>query len=198
MKQHAPAAERNREPIFDALTPILGDGARVLEIGSGTGQHAAYFTERKPEWLWQPSDTRPESLASIAAYREESSSKGFLAPLALDVQRAKWPEGPFDVVFCANVIHIAAWQVCVAILDGAARLLSTGGKLVFYGPFRFRGELTPDSNRVFDQKLRSEDARWGIRDIVDIADTARPLGFSEPAIHAMPANNHLLVFEKLG
>jgi SAM-dependent methyltransferase len=198
MKHFAPAAERNREPIFDALSPLLGEEARVLEIGSGTGQHAAYFTERMPKWVWQPSDTRAEALESIAAYQLESSCAGFLPPIELDVQRSKWPAGHFDAVFCANVIHIAPWSVCIALLEGASRLLSEKQRLIFYGPFRFRGELAPESNRAFDQKLRSEDTRWGIRDIVDVADAARTVGFNEPSMHAMPANNHLLVFEKLG
>jgi SAM-dependent methyltransferase len=196
MKQHAAAAERNRVAIADVLAALLDQDARVLEVGSGTGQHAAYFTERMPRLLWQSSDARPEALASIAAYRDDACSHGFLPPLLLDVQAAAWPGGPFDAVFSANVIHIASWSVCVAIVEGAARVLRPGGKLVFYGPFRFHGTLSPESNVAFDARLRAEDAHWGIRDIDEITAVASAVGFGAPSVHAMPANNHVLCFPR--
>lgn len=197
MKHHAPAAERNKEPILSTIAPILGSTARILEIGSGTGQHAAYFTECMPHWIWQPTDTKPDALASIEEYRKESSSPGFLPALELDATSPEWPGGPYDAVYCANVIHISPWSVCLAILAGAARALPQGGKMLFYGPYRFSGVLSPESNQAFDARLRSGDPSWGIRDVVDIAKAARPLGFGEPRAVAMPANNHVLVFEKL-
>ena len=199
MKHHAPAAERNRDPILSAIAPILGPEARVLEIGSGTGQHAAYFTERMPRWIWQPTDIKPEALQSIEEYRKESSSSGFLPALELDVTNSEWPrpsEG-YDAIYCANVIHISPWTACLAILNGAAKALAPGGKLLFYGPYRFSGVLSPESNQAFDARLRAEDPSWGIRDVVDIAAAARPLGFDEPRAIAMPANNHVLVLDKL-
>ncbi len=196
MKSHAAAAERNREPILSALAALLGDRASVLEIGSGTGQHAAYFTERMPGWRWQPSDTRAEALASIEAYREESRSAGFLPPVSLDVQAERWPDGAYDAVFSANMIHIAPWAAAVALVTGAARVLGRDGKLVLYGPFRFHGELSPESNQAFDRRLRSENGAWGIRDVIELGAVARPLGFGEAVVQALPANNHVLVFEK--
>jgi SAM-dependent methyltransferase len=193
----AAAAERNRAPILEALATLLGERARVLEVGSGTGQHAAYFTERMPEWVWQPTDVTSDARGSIAAHRSEGSSEGFLPPLALDVEVASaWPRGHYDAVFSANVIHIAPWPVCVALVEGAARLLPVRGKLVFYGPFAFHGALSPESNRAFDRRLRSEDPRFGIRDVDAVAEVARRIGFGDPSVREMPANNHLLVFEK--
>jgi SAM-dependent methyltransferase len=194
VKQHAAAAERNRGAVADVLSTLLDGDARVLEIGSGTGQHAAYFTERMPRLYWQPSDARPEALASIAAYRDDATSHGFLPPLLLDVQAAVWPRGPFDAVFSANVIHIAPWPVCVALVHGAARVLRPLGKLLFYGPFRFHGVLSPESNVAFDARLHTEDPRWGIRDVAELTAVARAVGFGEPSVHAMPANNHVLCF----
>jgi SAM-dependent methyltransferase len=197
MKHHAPAAERNRDPILSVIAPILGPEARVLEIGSGTGQHAAYFTERMPRWIWQPTEVKPEALVSIEEYRKESSSSGFLPARALDVTSSEWPSDGYDAIYCANVIHISPWRVCLAILNGAANALAQGGKLLFYGPYRFSGVLSPESNQAFDARLRAEDPSWGIRDVVDIAAAARPLGFDEPRAIAMPANNHVLVLDKL-
>lgn len=195
MKRHAPAADRNREPILAALKPMLPARARVLEIGSGTGQHAAFFTSHEP-WLWQPTDENAAAVASIEAYRLESQNSGFLPPRRLDVRRDAWPTGPFDAVFAANVIHIAPWPVCLAILEGSARALGAdGGTLLFYGPFRFDGDFTAESNAVFDARLRNDDPAWGVRDVADITAAARDRGFGEsPAVVPMPANNHLLAF----
>jgi hypothetical protein len=150
-----------------------------------------------PRWVWQPTDTKPDALSSIEEYRKESSSPGFLPALELDAASEEWPGGPYDAVYCANVIHISPWSVCVAILRGAARALPQGGKMLFYGPYRFAGVLSPESNQAFDARLRGEDSSWGIRDVVDIANAARPLGFGEYRAIAMPANNHVLVFDKL-
>jgi SAM-dependent methyltransferase len=193
VKRHAPAADRNREPILAALQRILPDAASVLEIGSGTGQHAAFFTSRA-EWIWQPTDADPAAVASIAAYGFESQKAGFLPPIELDVRRDPWPAGPFDAVFSANVIHIAPWPVCLAIIDGASGVLVNGGALVLYGPFRVSGEFTAESNAAFDARLRSEDPAWGVRDVSDITAAAREKGFGEPEVIPMPANNHVLAF----
>jgi SAM-dependent methyltransferase len=198
VKQHAGAAERNRGAIADVLSTLLEANAHVLEIGSGTGQHAAYFTRRMPRLQWQASDARPEALASITAYRDDATSHGFLPPLLLDVQSNAWPSGPFDAVFSANVIHIAPWSVCVALVEGAARVLRPNGKLLFYGPFRFDGVLTPESNVAFDMRLRGDDTSWGIRDVADIGSVANAAGFGEPSVHPMPANNHVICFTSDG
>ncbi|HEX7669707.1 MAG TPA: DUF938 domain-containing protein [Polyangiaceae bacterium] len=146
MKRHAPAADRNGEPILEVIRRFLPDEARVLEIGSGTGQHAAFFTSRT-SWVWQPTDADAAAVASIDAYRLEAQNSGFLPPLQLDVRRDPWPAGPFDAVFAANVIHISPWPVCLAVIEGASRVLAPGGLLLFYGPFLFDGEEEVSENR---------------------------------------------------
>jgi SAM-dependent methyltransferase len=194
VKRHAPAADRNRDAILAVLAQILRDQARVLEIGSGTGQHAAFFTSRAA-WLWQPTDADASAVASIEAYRLESQNSGFLPPVQLDVRRDPWPRGPFDAVFAANVIHISPWPVCLVLIEGASRVLGPNGVLVFYGPFLFNGEFTAESNAAFDARLRNDDPTWGVRDVSDITAAAVEEGFAEPPmIIPMPANNHVLAF----
>jgi SAM-dependent methyltransferase len=196
MKREAPAAERNRAPILDVLRRVLPEHARVLELGSGTGQHAAHFTASMPAWSWQPTERERDTLSSIEAYREEGASAGFLAPVTLDARDAEWPPGPFDAVFAANVIHIAPWSVCEALVAGASRALHEHGVLVLYGPFRFSGAFTADSNAAFDARLRRDDPEWGVRDVDDVRRLALAAGFTPPDVIAMPANNHVLVFRR--
>lgn len=196
MKRNAPAAERNQAPILEALRRVLPAHARVLELGSGTGQHVAHFTASVPGWSWQPTDPKPDALSSIEAYREDTTSPGFLAPVALDARDASWLPGPFDAVFAANVIHISPWAVCEALVSGASRVLREGGVLVLYGPFRFSGAFTSESNAAFDARLRSDDPAWGVRDVDDVRRVALAAGFTEPEVIAMPANNHVLVFRR--
>ncbi len=196
MKGHAPATLRNREPILAALRRLLPENARVLEIGSGTGEHAAFFCDAMPAWTWQPADPSPSARASIEAHRRETRSPGLLPAVALDARTADWPPGPFDAVFSANVIHISPWAVCLGLLDGASRVLAPGGRLVLYGPFRFEGAFLADSNAAFDARLQAENPEWGVRDISDLAACARARGFTEPQRFALPANNHLLAFAR--
>jgi len=195
-KRHAAAAERNREPILSALREILGEAARVLEVGSGTGQHAAFFTERMPGWTWQPTDPEPASLGSIEAYRREAAAANFLPPVKLDASGASFPGASYDAVFSANVIHIAPWSVALGILEGAASVLAGSGVLVLYGPFRFSGTFTAESNAAFDARLRGEDPSWGVRDVDDLTLEAMARGFERPRAMPMPVNNHLLVFRR--
>lgn len=197
MKNVAPAAERNREPILQVLRTRLPEAARVLEIGSGTGQHAAHFTHSMPGWIWQPTDASEQAVQSVAAYRRESELPGFLEPRLLDVRSGIWPRGPFDAVFSANVIHISPWEVARALFEGAAQVLSSSGALFLYGPFRFDGEFTAPSNAAFDARLRSEDASWGVRDVADLRALGKEFGFSAPDIVEMPANNHVLRFARI-
>jgi SAM-dependent methyltransferase len=185
MKRTAPAADRNREPILDALRELLGPGARVLEVGSGTGQHAQFFTENMPGWIWQPTDLDPANLASVEAHRAEVNRDNFLPPLRLDAASSKWPSGPFDAVFSA-----------IGLIDGAARMLNPSALLILYGPFRFSGSFTADSNAAFDARLRGEDPSWGVRDVDDLQREALARGFLAPRVVPMPANNHVLVFER--
>lgn len=196
MKGHAPATLRNREPILAALRGLLPATARVLEIGSGTGEHAAFFCDAMPAWTWQPTDASPTALASIEAHRRTADASGLLPPRALDARTTDWPAGPFDAVFSANVIHIAPWTVCLGLLDGAGRVLGADGLLVLYGPFRFDGAFLADSNAAFDARLRAEDPEWGVRDVAELTREARARGFAEPERIALPANNHLLAFRR--
>jgi SAM-dependent methyltransferase len=197
MKRSAPASLRNRAPILDALRALIAPDSRILEVGSGTGQHADFFTENMSSWIWQPTDLDDSNLASIEAYRVEAGRANFLRPLRLDASGADWPRDPYDAVFSANMIHIAPWPVAIGLLEGASRALGPSGLLLLYGPFRFSGEFTAESNAAFDARLRSEDAAWGVRDIDDILREALARGFDVPRIIPMPANNHVLAFARM-
>ncbi|HVU02868.1 MAG TPA: DUF938 domain-containing protein [Polyangiaceae bacterium] len=196
MKRHFPAADRNRAPILETLRTIFPKTCRVLEVGSGTGQHAAFFTAEEPGWVWQPTDFSAENVASVEAYRVESGRPNFLPTIQLDARSDEWPEGPFDAVYSANVIHISPWEVAEGLFRGSARVLAPSGVLVLYGPFRFGGTFTADSNAAFDDKLRREDASWGVRDLDDLNREARANGFLAGTVLERPANNHVIVFER--
>lgn len=195
IKRHAPATERNRAAILAALTKILPARGLVLEIASGTGQHAAAFAAALPDIEWQPSDGDPTSIDSIAAWREEARLPNLRAPIVLDVEQP-WPVEHADAVVCINMVHIAPWPAALALFDGAARVLAPGAPLVLYGPYCFAGRYTSPSNEAFDGSLRARDPSWGVRDLVDLEAAARARGFALEAILAMPANNHVVVFRR--
>ncbi|MEJ8855259.1 DUF938 domain-containing protein [Variovorax robiniae] len=189
----SPAAERNGQPILDVLRRLLPAEARVLEIASGTGQHAAFFAAAMPGWQWQPSDGDATSLDSIDAWRTDAAN--VLPPVALDVMAADWPvQGPFDAVFCANMLHISPWATCAALMQGAARLLKPDGLLVTYGPYLQDGVVTAPGNIAFDASLRDRNPAWGIRRVEDVAREAEAAGFLLNEKVAMPANNLVLAF----
>jgi SAM-dependent methyltransferase len=201
---HSPAADRNKQPILDALTRILGEErGTVLEIASGTGQHAAWFAAAMPRWTWQPTDADARMLPAIASRVAEAALPNLRPPLLLDVMAPRWPsQGPtfaqeekkFDAIYCANMLHIAPWAACAALMEGAARHLLPGGLLITYGPY-FEEEASPaPSNRAFDEDLRARNSAWGIRRLEDVAAQARRSGLALRERHAMPANNLLLVF----
>lgn len=189
----APSAERNRQPITEALMPILGSASGlVLEIGSGTGQHAVAFATAFPGLEWQPSDLVETHLASIRAWADHAALPNLRAPMRLDAA-ASWPDlGPLTAVISINVIHIAPWEVAEGIVRGAARALASGGHLIFYGPFREGGRHTGEGNERFDAVLRAENPAWGVRDIDDLSALAAREGFGPAAITQMPANNRLV------
>ncbi len=189
MKRHAPAAERNREPIRSVLATHLPRPGLVLEIASGSGQHAAWMAEAFTDVEWQPTDVDETALASIAAYREEARLPNLRPPLRLDVMEPEWPVESADAIVCINMIHIAPWEAAVALFAGARRTLRGSGILYLYGPFRFDGK-TAESNEAFHQSLVGRDPRWGVRDVTDL----RGLGLELAHVVAMPANNHSLVF----
>ncbi len=194
-KRSAPSARRNRIAIGKALGRILPENARVLEIASGTGEHGDWFTQIRPDIVWQYSDIDPQALASQTAYAQEKTA--LLAPLDLDVMDANWPEkaGPADVIYCANMIHISPWQAAQGLVQGAARILPQKGMLILYGPF-LRGSVSARSNLEFDAALRARNPQWGVREFEDVTALMARSGFRLKHEMAMPRDNHLLVFGK--
>jgi SAM-dependent methyltransferase len=190
---HSPAAERNAAPILAVLHRVLGPHGRMLEIASGSGQHAAHFAAALPAWTWQPSDTDAELLDSIAAWC--AGLPNVNAPLALDVLAPVWPvEGPFDAIFCANMLHIAPWATCIALMRGAARHLTMQGLLITYGPYLDDERPTAPSNLAFDADLRRRDPAWGLRRLQEVTRQAVEAGLLLRERVEMPANNLTLVF----
>jgi SAM-dependent methyltransferase len=192
----APAAERNRQPILDVLARVLPERGEILEIASGTGQHAAYFAAALPSLVWQPSEREVEAFASIAAWAEAEKLENVRAPLRIDVTEEPWPVGRCAGIFNANLIHIAPWPVCQALLRGAGRHLLPEGVLVMYGPYRIGGQHTAPSNAAFDLDLRARDAAWGVRDLEAVVEAAGENGLALVERVPMPANNQTLVFRR--
>ena len=194
-RRHSPAAERNGPPILAELQRLLPTTGVMLEIASGTGQHAAFFSAGLPGWTWQPSDFDPAALPSIAAWC--AGLERVRPPLRLDVLSPDWPGVParVDAIYCANMIHIAPWACTPGLMQGAARHLAPGGLLITYGPYLLDDEPTAPSNLAFDADLRERNPAWGIRRLEDVADQAAAVGLSLRERLGMPANNKLLVWE---
>lgn len=197
VRRHSPAAERNRGPILLELERLLPARGLALEIASGTGQHAAHFAATLPAWTWQPSDGDRTSLASIDGWCEGLPNAR--PAILLDVLAASWSGVPasVDTIFCANLLHIAPWATCAALMQGAARHLSATGLLVTYGPYRVDGEATAPSNEAFDEDLRRRDSAWGLRRLADVEHQATAAGLGLRERVAMPAHNLLLVFARV-
>lgn len=194
VRRRAPAAARNVEPIGDVLADWLPPNGSVLEIASGTGEHALAFARRFPNLTWQPSDPDPQALTSIEAWRDEGPAN-LLPPLKLDVCEADWPVGRADAILCINMVHISPWEASLGLLEGAFRLLRAGGSLILYGPWLEAEVETAPSNLAFDQSLKSRDPRWGLRKVDDFAAEAARRGLALAGRRAMPANNIMLRFE---
>lgn len=194
---HSPAAERNAPHILQALQAWLPPQARVLEVASGTGQHAQHFGQAMPGWDWQPTEAHAAALDAIAA--RCTGLPGVRAPWVLDVL-APWPveAAAFDAVVVANLLHIAPWAVTPAFMAGAARALRPGGVLAVYGPFIVDGEPLAPSNAAFDADLRARDARWGLRRLAEVQTAAQRAGLLLAECRTMPANNLLLKFTLTG
>lgn len=192
----APAAARNAAPILEVLRGALPARGTVLEIASGTGQHAVHFAAALPELVWQPSDADPRARASIAAWRVHTGLANLRAPLDLDVRSEPWPIDAADAIVCINMIHIAPWEAAVALMKGAGTRLAAGGALVLYGPYRRGGAHTAPGNEAFDAQLRERDPAWGVRDMEAVEALAQAEGFACEARVAMPANNFSLVLRK--
>ena len=196
MRQHAPAAERNREPILAVLRRVLPASGVVLEIASGTGQHVTHFAAALPELVWQPSDPDADARASTAAWTAHAGLANVRAPLELNVERTPWGIDAAQAVICINMIHISPWTATEALFDGASRLLGSGGVLYLYGPYKRGGAQTSPSNDAFDQQLRSRDPAWGVRDMEAVVALGASVGLVCDEPIAMPANNFSLVFRK--
>ena len=193
-----PHVVRNREPILAVLRRVLPSQGLVLEIASGSGEHAAYFAQAMPALTWQPTDHSPQTLASILAHRTDAGAANLLAPLDLDVTSARWPVEHADAVICNNMIHIAPWTAAEGLMAGAGRVLPADGLLFLYGPYRVEGRHTADSNREFDEWLRAQDPAWGVRDLGEVAALAGRHGLSLVETVPMPANNLSVIFRRDG
>ena len=191
----SPAAERNKAPILDVLRGLLPKRATVLELASGTGQHAAHFAAAEPGWVCQPTEADPAALRCIDAHC--AGLANVRPALPLDVLARPWAAlGVFDAVYCANLIHIAPWATCAALMQGAAQHLVPAGVLVLYGPYLVQGEAVAPGNTAFDLDLRLRNAQWGLRWLGDVVREAQRVGLVFEQRVAMPSNNLLLVFRR--
>lgn len=195
-RRHAPATLRNRDPILAVLRRVLPRAGVVLEIGSGSGEHAAYFAAALAPLHWQPSDASGADFASITAWAREHGATTVRQPVQLDATSDTWPVARADAMFSANVIHIAPWSVADGLLRGAGRVLPPGGPLILYGPFTRDGAHTAASNAAFDAELRRRDQGWGIRDLGAVTDAAAVYGLVLDEVVEMPANNLSVVFRR--
>ncbi|MEO0854927.1 MAG: DUF938 domain-containing protein, partial [Cyanobacteria bacterium J06648_11] len=199
----------NRAPILDVLQDVLPKGGTVLEISSGTGEHAAYFAPRLPALQWLPSDVNPRALVSIEAWHDRQPVRNLHLPIALDVCHSPWPvedpkritapdldEHPINAIVNINMIHIAPWSACLGLMAGAERVLPEGGVLVLYGPFRQRDHVTAPSNEAFDRDLKSQNSAWGLRDLDEVNAIARHHHFTQVETRPMPANNLSVIWQK--
>jgi SAM-dependent methyltransferase len=217
-RRSAPAALRNREAIAEVLGQWLPRTGRVLEIASGSGEHAIYFAERFPDLEWQPSDVHPDALSSIAAWRAEAGRTNLRPPLVLDASSPDWPidradallsikmpsdscerakiteSSDFDVVLNLNMVHISPWSAALGLITGASKVLKHRGALILYGPWLQAGVETAPSNLAFDQQLRQRDPEWGLRRVEHFGAAASERGFNLEQTRAMPANNLMLLF----
>jgi len=195
-RRSAPAALRNREPIADVLAEWLPASGLVLEVASGTGEHAVYFAERFPQLDWQPTDLHPEALSSVTAWRDAAALPNVREPLLLDAAADTWPIDRADAVLSINMVHISPWTSALGLIAGAARLLRPGAPLILYGPW-LKGDIpTVPSNLAFDADLRARDPEWGLRRVEDFAEAARE-NFKLADIRQMPANNLMLLLRRI-
>ena len=196
MKRHAPATGRNSAPIADVLQRELPDEGLVLEIASGTGEHAVFFAREFPQITWQPTDREASELASIAAWTEDAGVGNIAEPVVLDASAHDWPVIRADAIVCINMVHISPWEATEGLMRGAGRLLDSGAPLVLYGPYREAGVETAPSNEQFELWLKDRDPRFGLRNIEDVDSLAARHGLARTARHEMPANNLTLVYRK--
>lgn len=196
-RRHAPATLRNRDAIVQVLRDQLDDQGTVLEIASGSGEHAVFFAQAFPGLEWQTSDREPAALESIAAWSEDAALTNMRTPLLIDVEQHEWPLDRADAIVCINMVHISPWSASVALFRRAAALLPSGAMLYFYGPFTRDDVMTSASNLAFDDSLKQRDPAWGLRDLADMDKLAAQTGFGRTALIEMPANNLSLVYRRI-
>jgi hypothetical protein len=195
-RRSAPAALRNREPIAGVLREWLPESGLVLELASGTGEHASFFAERFPQLDWQPSDVHPDALASIDGWHAAASLPNLRRPLVIDASSGDWPIDRADAVLSINMVHISPWASALGLLDGAARLLARGAPLILYGPWLSSEVTTAPTNLEFDADLKRRNPEWGLRRVEDFAAAAKERGLRQTEIRAMPANNMMLLLRR--
>jgi len=195
-RRSAPAALRNREPISEVLREWLPERGVVLEIASGTGEHAIYFAERFPQLEWQPSDVHPDALESIRAWRSVAGLSNVREPIAIDAAAAEWAIAAADAVLSINMVHISPWSAALGLIRGAAGLLAPGGPLILYGPWLKDDIPTAPSNLAFDADLKRRDPSWGLRRVEDFAAAAAAEGLELIETRPMPANNLMLLLRR--
>ena len=197
MKLSSPAAQRNREPIAAVLADWLPAHGLVLEVASGSGEHAAHFARAFPHLEWQPSDPDPAALSSIEAWRADAGLANLREPVILDATAATWPIERAEAVLNINMVHISPWAAALGLLDGAARLLASGGPLILYGPWLVDGIETAPSNLAFDADLKRRNPAWGLRQVEAFAAEAEKRGLLLDDQRQMPANNRMLLLIRL-
>ncbi|MDN3645907.1 DUF938 domain-containing protein [Pontixanthobacter aestiaquae] len=195
MKRHAPATLRNREAIAAVLAGELPEAGTVLEVASGSGEHAVYFAQQFPDLVWQPSDYEDEALASISAWSDEAQLTNILPPIQIDAA-SNWTIASCVAILCCNMIHISQWAATVGLFRNAGSILSKGGALITYGPYIEEDVPTAQSNLDFDGSLKARCPGWGLRRIADLDELAEKHGLKRTARHSMPANNLLLAYRK--
>lgn len=194
-RRFAPATQRNREPILSVLERILPEEGVILELASGTGEHAAYFAPRLAPRIWQPSEPLKSMRVSIRAHADGVDDRTLMDPLKLDARDDDWPLGEVAAMVAINMVHISPWEATVGLMKGAGRHLAVGGPLYLYGPYFLQGE-TALSNVRFDRKLRAENPAWGLREVEKVTEEAMKNGLRLEQVIKMPANNLSLVFRK--
>ncbi|MBD2499476.1 class I SAM-dependent methyltransferase [Anabaena azotica] len=201
-RKYAPATQRNREPILEVLLQVLPASGTILEIASGTGEHAIFFAPRLSPRQWLPSDPNPELRASITAWTAQFPADNLYPPLELDASQPIWPveldadlPSPIVAIVNINMIHISPWSACLGLMAGAGRILPPGGILYLYGPYKQGTEHTAPSNATFDQSLRSQNPDWGVRNLEDVVAAAQEQNLQLQKVYQMPANNLSVVFQ---
>lgn len=200
-RQYAPATERNRKPILEVLTRVLSTGSNILEIASGTGEHAVFFASHLASCRWIPSDLNPLSRDSITAWKNANAVANLDEPMNIDVTQSSWiadaKEKKIDAIVNINMIHISPWKACLGLMAGASQILSTGDILYLYGPYKRNGEHTAPSNASFDRSLGDRNSEWGVRDLETVIEVATAENFQLQEVIEMPANNLSVIWQKL-